>query len=83
MANIRRGLERVGKVLMVWGFLMTFLFFGLLIIVSTPISPYETMPRLKDLLAFWIAVGWGPFLLFKLLYWIGSGFVDDPADDDA
>ena len=77
MANIRRGLERVGKVLKVWGFLITLLLIGALVIIeSTPIS------RLDGSILF-IAVAWVPFLLFKLLFWIGSGFADDPADDDA
>ena len=63
MANIRRGLERVGKVLMMWGILVTGI--G---IYNDPVYDGKIMVAI---------IAWAPFLLFKLLAWIGSGFFDE------
>ena len=76
MANIRRGLGRVGKVLIVWGILITLFLIGSLIIASTPISLQG------GVILMFIAVAWAPFVLFKLLFWIGSGFVESDDEDE-
>jgi len=76
VANIRRGLGRVGKVLIVWGILITLFLIGSLIIASTPISLQG------GVILMFIAVAWAPFVLFKLLFWIGSGFVESDDEDE-
>ena len=64
MANIRRGLERIGKVLMMWGIFVTGI--G---IYNDPVDDVE-----KIMVAI---IAWVPFILFKLLAWVGSSFFDE------
>ena len=63
MANIKRGLGRVGKVLVMWGILIT----GIAI-YENPVDGAKIMAAI---------IAWAPFILFKLLAWIGSGFFDE------
>jgi hypothetical protein len=65
VANIRRGLERIGSVLMMWGILVT----------SIGIY-YDFVGGVDEKIPVAI-VAWGPFILFKLLAWVGSGFFDE------
>ena len=67
MANIRRGLERVGKVLKVWGITIS--------IIAIITSFFDGTPL--EILIKGGIMAWAPFLLFKLLFWIGSGFFDE------
>lgn len=83
--NYRRGLGRIGKLLKVWGYLVS----GIAIIaalgdlfLSWNYSPDPW--NIKDptkVLGPGALIGWAPFLLFKLLFWIGDGFTDDDNDN--
>ena len=101
--NYRRGLGRIGKLLMMWGLLVSII--TLLIIsidiwnfISAFISFTDTtlgvlgeraykaiMKRSREAVVEGLAIGiilaWAPFLLFKLLFWIGDGFTDDDNDN--
>ena len=70
MANIRRGLGRVGKVLIVWGILITCI--GIY---------YDFVDGVVEKIPVMI-VAWAPFVLFKLLFWIGSGFVESDDEEE-
>ena len=104
MANIRRGLERIGKALMMWGLLVSII---TLIVISIDIwnfidglisfagSPEGSLsgrigkarmrrsgPAVGEGLAIGSVIAWAPFLSFKLLFWIGSGFVETDDEDE-
>ena len=78
--NYRRGLERIEKALMVWGFLVS-----IISIINFFISwLHDPDPATQPTVVYFsisAVVAWGPFLLFKLLFWIGDGFIDDDNDN--
>ena len=81
MANIRRGLERIGKVLKVWGILISIIIAALVVIQGMDPTEWTTEDEVVESIQFasfyLVFLGWAPFLLFKFLFWIGSGFVDE------
>ena len=73
--NIKRGFGRIRKVLKVWGYMVaTLTIFFIFIAVMNFLEGYieEAFEVLK-----WGIIAWAPFLLFKLLFWILRGFLDE------
>jgi len=84
VANIRRGLERIGKVIKVWGYLVTIPIIGIIIYEyfrKFHEYPYGEVGQLEILVRGGI-IAWAPFLAFKLLFWIGSGFVGSDDEEE-
>jgi len=120
VANIRRGLERVGKVLIVWGILVSIIglysssdssgdgryrvlkeaadqALGLDYRITPPygkskeaINRYyrkeeghlDITYNTTTIVTYGI-IAWAPFLLFKLLFWIGSGFIETEEEENS
>ena len=78
MANIKKGLKRIQRILLVFGIV------GVVVILS--VSAYKIIEGAKFItdvlpllpwMAFLISICFSPYLVFKLISWIGMGFVDD------
>ena len=78
MANIRRGLGRVGKVLMMWGILVTgigiYIDPGVNFFYRLSVIPLMSVVNAKIM---FVIIAWAPFILVKSLAWVGSGFFDE------
>ena len=78
MDNIKKGSKRIERILLLFGIVGN--------VVAYHDFPYKSMEGAKFItdvlpllpwMAFLISICFSPYLVFKLISWIGMGFVDD------
>jgi len=78
VANIKEGLWRIQRVLAWYGF-STFTAGVIVMLINYDHTRITSGPW-PLYLGYFLALTWGPYLLFTVVYWITRGFLD--IDDD-